>query len=161
MAGLHLQQQGQYPQGIRDPDRLPTRTPDPRLLNEHLSGQELLDFYQQHGHAFDRVNLATCWSRLARVNAAERGWLQSNGGARLLALGEQTKEHLATFDALSVSLTAQAMAKLAIPGPAWGSLWTGIEGAALARVRDFKPQELSNTAWALAMVGRAAPALFD
>ena len=116
--------------------------------------------HQLHGHAFNRVNLATCWSRLGRVSPADRGELQANNGARLFALREQTSLQVQTFDARCVSNTLHALTKLAIPGPAW-SLWVELEGVALARVRDCNPQELSNTAWAFATAGHAAPALFD
>ena len=90
------------------------RSPDPRELNELLGrtelAQELLDLHRQFGHSFERVNLATCWSRLGRVSPAERAWLRSN---------EDEGVRLQTW---SVSTTAHAMAKLAILGPAWGSL---------------------------------------
>jgi len=71
-----------------------TREPNSRQLNGLISraqrAQDLLALHQQHGHAFSGVNLATCWNKLGRANATERVWLQSDGGARLRALREQT-----------------------------------------------------------------------
>jgi len=127
---------------------------DPDLLNE------LLSLSEHHGHDFINVNLPDCWSRLESVTA-ERGWLQANDGAQLVALREETKLQAWTFDAPSVSNTAHALATLAIPGAAWGSLWKKLERAALAHIHDLNPQDLVNTAWAFTTAGRATPALFD
>ena len=131
-----------------------------KLISKTERAKELLALHQLHGHAFDRVGLATCWSRLGRVSPADRGELQANNGARLFALREQTSLQVQTFDARCVSNTLHALAKLAIPGPAW-SLWVELEGVTLTRVRDCNPQELTNTAWASVTAGLAAPALFD
>ena len=103
---------------------------------------------------------STCWSKLGQVGAAERVWLQSDGGARLLALREQTSRQARSLDARCVSNTVHALAKLAIPA-AWEHLWKELERAALARVSEFDPQGLANRAWAFATAGRSAPALFD
>ena len=95
------------------------------------------------------------------MEGADRSWLRSDGGARLTALREQTRD-MAKFDAQAVSNTAHAMAKLDLWGTAWECLWKELEGAALARsLNDFGPQELANTAWAFATAGHAAPSLFD
>ena len=138
---------------------------DCRTLNQLISkserAQELLALHQLHGHAFGHVNLATCWSRLGRVSPAERGELQANDGARLLAVCEQTSLQVQTFDARCVSITVHALARLAVLGPAWRSLWVELEEVALARVHGFEPQHLANTAWSFAKAGHAAPALFD
>jgi len=143
-----------------------TSTPDPRTLNGLLTktttARELLELHEQYGSAFDHVNLATCWSRLGRVRAGgERRWLLTDDGARLSTLREQTREQLRTFGARQVANTAHALAKLALRGAAWASLWNEIERAALARRSEFGPQELPNTAWAFATAGHATPALFD
>jgi len=60
-----------------------------------------------------------------------------------------------------VSNTAHSIAKLAIPGAAWDPLWEELKLTALARVPDFNPQDMANTAWAFAKAGHAAPELFD
>jgi len=143
-----------------------TSTPDPRTLNGLLTktttARELLELHAQYGSAFNHVNLATCWSRLGRVRAGgERRWLLTDDDARLDALREQTRERLRTFGAREVSNTAHTLAKLALLGAAWASLWNEIERAALARRSEFGPQELASTAWAFATAGHAAPALFD
>ena len=58
-----------------------------KLIGAEAGAQALLGLHQQHGESFNQVNLATCWSRLGRANSAEeRGWLQSDDGARLLTL---------------------------------------------------------------------------
>jgi len=152
-------QKGGGPPAPRGEARVASRSLN-KLISKSERAQELLALHQLHGHAFDRLNLATCWSRLGRVSPADRGELQANNGARLFALREQTSLQVQTFNARSVSTTLHALAKLAIPGPAW-SLWVEREGVALTRVRDCNPQELSNTAWAFATAGLAAPALFD
>jgi len=96
---------------------------------------------------------------LGGVSSPERGWLQSDDGARLLALADQTSRQVRAFDARSVALTAHALASLS-PSGSVQHLWTDLEGVALARKGDFKPKELADTAWALATAGRTAPALF-
>ena len=82
------------------------RSPGPCQLNGLISraerAQELLALHRKHGHAFDCINLATCWSKLGRVSAAERVWLQNDGGARLFALHEQTSRQARSLDARCV-----------------------------------------------------------
>jgi len=146
--------------------RLTRGTPNPRTLNGLLTktttARELLELHEQYGSDFNHVNLATCWSRLGRVRAGgERRWLLSDDGARLGALREQTQEQLRTFGAREVANTAHALARLALRGAAWASLWNEFERAALTRRSEFGPQELANTAWAFATAGHAAPALFE
>jgi len=132
------------------------------LLTKTTTARELLELHAQYGSAFNHVNLATCWSRLGRVRAGgERRWLLSDDGARLIALREQTSEHVRMFGARGVGNTAHALAKLALRGAAWTSLWNEIERAARARRSEFDPQSLANTAWAFATAGHAAPALLE
>jgi len=131
------------------------------LLSRSTTAQELLELHGQHGPAFDRIHLATCWSRLGRVNPADRKLLQANDGARLLALREQTTERVHTFGAQGVANTVHAVSKLALQGTAWSGLWNAIERAALAVKSEFDPQGLSTTAWAFAASGQTAPALLD
>ena len=145
---------------------LHTRAPNnPKQINSLISkstrARELLDLHAKYGEAFDSIHLATCWSRLGKVSGTDRSWLRSDDGAMLATLREQTRDRVQKFDAQAVSNTAHAIAKLDLRGVAWGSLWKEIEGAALARRREFKPQELVNTAWAFATAGRATHALFD
>ena len=136
-----------------------------RELNSLIMGatraQELLDLHANHGQMFTRVNLATCWSRLGRVSPADRIWLRSDDGAPLFALREQTGDSVDTVGGRAMSNIAHALAKIGLQGPAWENLWNELERAALARRSEFKPQELSNTAWAFATAGHATPALFD
>jgi len=139
--------------------------PNPRQINELLKdatrARELLGLHEQHGQSFNYVNLATCWSRLGRMRGADRSWLRSDYGVPLLALREQTTDQVRTLGARELSNTTHAIAKLDLRGAAWGSLWKELEGAALARRSELKPQELANTAWAFATAGRATTALFD
>jgi len=142
---------------------MPKPMTDPRKLTGPLRrssrATDLLDLHRQHSRSFNHVNLATCWSRLGNVSPPERGWLQSDDGARLLALADQTSRQVRAFNSRSVALTAHALANLA-PSKSVKHLWTDLEGVALARKGDFKPKELADTAWALATAGRTAPKLF-
>jgi len=64
--------------------------------------------------------------------------------------------------ARALANTVHAIAKLDLRGAAWGgSLWKDLEGAALACRSELNAFDLSNTAWAFATAGHAAPALFD
>jgi len=132
------------------------------LLISTTTARELMELHAQCGSDFNHVNLATCWSRLGRVRSpGERRWLLSDDGARLVALREQTRERVCTFRARQVANTAHALAKLALRGAAWESLWSEIDRAVLACRSEFDPQGLANTAWAFATTGRAAPAPFE
>ena len=54
------------------------------------------------------------------------------------------------------------LARCRIPeGPARPGLLDVLTVAAATRLRELKPQELANTAWALATAGHPAPRLFD
>jgi len=145
--------------------RAPTDPPNPKQINSLISkstrARELLDLHAMYGEAFNEINLATCWSRLGEVSGSDRTWLRSDTGAQLAALREQTTDRVLMLGARELSHVAHAIAKLNLRGTAWGSLWKGVEGAALARRREFKPQELANTAWAFATAGRATHALMD
>ena len=145
--------------------RVPPDLPHPKQINSLISkstrARELLDLHAKYGEAFNEIHLATCWSRLGKVSGSDRTWLRSDNGAQLAALREQTTDRVQKFGAQAVSNTAHAIAKLDLRGVAWGSLWKEIEGAALARRREFKPQALANTAWAFATAGRATHALMD
>jgi len=131
------------------------------LISGEARARELLDLYQQHGQSFTHVNLSTCWSRLGRVSDTELGWLRSDEGARLLALREQTRGFVRNLNSRHLSSIAHALAKLALYGAAWASLWKELEVAVLARTTEFTPQGLANTAWAFATARQASPALLD
>jgi len=145
--------------------RAPPDLPHPKKINSLISrstsARELLGLHAKYGEAFDSIHLATCWSRLGRVNASDQSWLRSDDGAPLIALREQTRDRVHEFGAHAVSTTAHAVAKLDLRGAAWGGLWKEIEGVALARRRELNPQGLANTAWAFATAGRATPALIN
>jgi len=121
----------------------------------------LLWLYEQHGHGFDAINLATCWRSLGRLSAVERRELQSDDGALLSALREQTHRQLGTFQPREVSCLALALAQLDLRGASWRGLWKDLEEAVLSRPHAFNPENLSTAARAFAMAGLAAPALFD
>ena len=56
--------------------RVNPSAPDARKINGLISGEtrarELLDLHAKYGPSFDAIHLATCWSRLGRVSAADR-----------------------------------------------------------------------------------------
>ena len=80
--------------------------------------QQLLELYQQHGHSFNYINLATCWTKLAKLDPAVRVWLLRHDGAWLVSLREQTLHQLSSFQARSVANTAYALSKLDLRSPA-------------------------------------------
>ena len=95
------------------------------------------------------------------MTPVEIKWLRFDDGARLLALREQTIRQVLSLEPRGVATVARTLAKLAPPGAAWGSLWRGLEGAALACISKFDPQGLPNTAWSFATARQASPALLD
>ena len=82
--------------------------------------------------------------------------------ARLAPLREDVLERLGEVGARGVANIAHGAAKAGLRSrPPWDALWEGLGSAARGRMGEFDPQALSNTSWAFAKAGHAAPALFE
>ena len=125
----------------------------------------VLDTFDGFGHEMKGQDLAAAWNRigkLAGTSHEDRLWLRRNPEA-LDPLLARTQGVLGRFSARPLATTAHAMAKIGSK-TGWRperGVWEALAEAAAPRLRDFKPQEVSNTAWAFATANHQAPALFD
>jgi hypothetical protein len=111
----------------------------------------------------DHIHLSASWislGRLARRDPTERQWLQAHTLA-LEPLVQQTI-HAAECGEIHARGLANVAYGAAVSGLAktLGELFTALARASECRVGEFTTQELANTAWAFATVGRSDPSLF-
>ena len=132
--------------------------------------------HAQHGGGFNHIHLSATWMALGRLQTkSARGPSSKKGYTRFRPMPERVIAELHPL--MSQTARAAAAGELAgrelanvcygvarsrIPdGPARAELLEVLAAAAAARVRDLKPQELSNTAWAYSTAGHAAPRLHE
>ena len=127
------------------------------------SADELLQVHAEHGGSFDTVNIATLWSRLGRMRPAERAAALAQRGPQLEAVRVQTIASLKTetWGAQALANLAHAHGKLTYRGDEWSELMDVLAQVALPQLRNFKPQALSNTAWAFAVADAPSGMLFS
>jgi len=102
---------------------------------------------------FDAHALATTVSGVANLHVA--GWRASGG--LWAGLAKHCTRSVATMSAHEVASTVLGFAKVGRrPSP----LFDAIADEAAARLGEFTPEDLANTAWAFAAADRPAPALF-
>jgi hypothetical protein len=130
-----------------------------RSLNPHALNQllvkltdplDLLREFSTHGNAYNEVNLATMWSRLGRAHGSSLSLIRADEGQRLHALRERTVLEALRWKARALANTTHALAKLQLRGGGWRELWDVLAAASHRKLAKFDPQNLSNTAWALA-----------
>ena len=134
------------------------------LLKEQTNITQIVAIHRKYHPGLDDIHLATCWHRIgvmASKSPAERRWLQHNK-PELDVLQKHTIAMLPLFDAQGISNAAYGIARTGMRGsPSWTDMLDAIAKAAASKVRDFNPQDFSNTVWAYATSGHAAPELFD
>eukprot|EP00962_Isochrysis_galbana_P001836 scaffold473_cov104-Isochrysis_galbana.AAC.8 len=161
IAGARLATLGTPPQVMM----CSRRAPDPRTLNQRIvkltDPLDVLRLYDEYGHAYDEINLATTWSRLGRAHGRSRSLILSQDGKCLHALRERSMQGAGRWKARHLANTAHALAKLHIRSEGWKGLWRVLAAASLRGLSKFDPQGLANTAWAFATAGHATPALLD
>ena len=154
------------------PETPASATPSPRSppsgqiprMNDCGSVAVVLEAHAAYGLRMKPIDLSACWNRIGKLssNRREQQWLRQNTEA-LIPLLEQTKRDAGRLPARPLANAAHGLAKVAAatgwkPGP---DVWTLFEQRGLLVVNEFEPQESSNTVWAFATAGHAAPALFD
>jgi len=154
------------------------RHPDPRQLTKWVSTardtRELLELHKRHHAAFNHIHISAAWMALGRLSQskARAGSRSKSGYVRyrpmppkvhelLLPLMRQTME-MATEGQLGGRelanvLYGAARARIS-PGADKDILFAVLTSATATRVHELKPQECSNSAWALATAGHDAPA---
>jgi hypothetical protein len=79
----------------------PQRALNSRAIKERLlkltDPLDLLREYSTNGHAYDKVNLATSWSRLGRAHGRSISLIRADGGQRLYPLRERTVQDVECF----------------------------------------------------------------
>lgn len=131
------------------------------LLTRAADAEAVLQLHAKHGESFNEINLATCWSALARVSSAAQQLQWQDDASDLAALRLQTASQPSWLDARSISSTVHSLAKLGLYGAEWDGLWSQLCTVAAGRTSAFGPQGLVMTAWAFARRGQPASALFD
>ena len=131
-----------------------------RLRDAH-SIEQLVQLHSEHGASFNRFHFGAFWGGVKRLAPRERRWVLANREA-LRPACEQTARMLPELGPREVASTAHALAKARLHrGTPWEMVWEPLPMAASAGLREMKPQELANTAWAFATVGHSEPSLFD
>ena len=127
---------------------------------------EVLQAHEQHGRVMSGMDVSACWNMLGRLvkNKVQRHWLHVELLRRpvLLPLLRTTMRGLPHFKARPVANTTHGLATVAniigfVPDD---PVWEALSEESLRHVGDFKPQEISNTAWAFAKAEHQAPELF-
>jgi hypothetical protein len=131
------------------------------LLTHTADADAVLGVHAQYGKSFNEINLATCWSALARVSSASQRRQWQDDASVLAALRSQTASRLSRLDARSIASTAHSLARLGLHGAEWDGLWSELCTVAAGQVSKFEAQGLTMTAWAFARRGQPAPVLFD
>merc|ERR1719446_1788111 len=144
---------------------IPGQRVHPPLLNSWLSQattrDELMDLFAVHGQWFDKVHYANLWNKLGRHLRKHHGradWLQINV-SRMEELLIATTEYTPQCDARGIANIAHGA--VFARGPNAKLLYDSLIRAAMAKLSEFNPQNLANTAWAYATAQEVAPALFN
>jgi hypothetical protein len=102
------------------------QAPDPRILNQRIVNEtdplEVLRLYDEYGHAYKEINLATTWSRLGRARSRSRDLIRLQNGKRLHALRTRTVQEAERWKARPLANTALALAKLQLRSGGWKEL---------------------------------------
>ena len=126
------------------------------------SAAEVLAAFDEHGHKFRPQDVASSWNALGKLvrRPAERQWLARETDERLAPLKEQTLQAVPTFPAKALAISAHGLASIEsrTRWRAGNDVWRAVAERGVDVVREFNPQELSNTAWAFATAKHPTPA---
>ena len=126
------------------------------------SAAEVLAAFEEHGHKFRPQDVASSWNALGKLvrRPAERQWLTRETDERLAPLKEQTLQAVPTFPAKALAISAHGLASIEsrTRWRAGNEVWRAVAERGVDVVREFNPQELSNTAWAFATAKHPTPA---
>ena len=123
----------------------------------------IVEQHSRYRQGMDDIHIATCWSRigaLAKRSRNEREWLKRKASA-LHGLREHAIAMMPLLEAQGLSNISNGLARAELSDERWFDLWEAIAEASVPQLRDFKPQALSNTAWAYATAQHTAPAVLD
>ena len=154
------------------PQRQPLPPASPAQITAQLKTartmEELFKYINRHGKTLGEVHCSECWRRSGRLldgfahSDREQRWLAANPSA-ITPLLELTLLRLPAMGPHALATTAHAMAKSQVTRRGCQRQWELLASHAAASVSSgkFTPQQLSNTVWAFASVGHAAPTLFE
>ena len=133
---------------------------DPRQLTAKIKQastvEELLQLHELHSTAFDDIHISATWTKLKNLNGR-----LSESGLKTLVRHTLQMTKKGEMGARQMANVAHAVVKCALRGTTLNNLFDALASASVARVREFNPQALANTAWAYATAGHAAPQLLD
>ena len=126
---------------------------------------DVLAAHHEHGHRFGAAEIAASWNKLGKLvrRPAERRSLGRDATPLLAPLAEQTLQAVPKLPARALANTVHGVASVQarVWWQAGAALWRAMAARGVQVADEASPQELSNTAWAYATAGHAAPALFD
>ena len=146
------------------------------LIKNTRNVRDLVALHSTHAERFNVIHLSAAWMALGRHMAARsRGSASKSGYVRYRPMPASLHQELMPLMRQSASmaidgeLTGRELANVCygvarsrIPESVQRkALLDVLARAAASRMRELKPQELSNTAWAYATAGHRAPQLFD
>lgn len=154
---------------------------DPRYLTQWIKksydAKDLMRLYAQHNASFNKIHISATWMTLCKhLNVHARASTSSRSGYTrfrtmpatlqwaLLPLMRQTAEMAlkGELEGRELANVMYGVARSRVPdNPARAGLFDVLAAAAASKLRDLKPQEISNSAWAYATAGHAAPKLFE
>ena len=138
-------------------------------MNDIRSVRDVLGVHETHASVMGPIDISASWNTIskliqgeARERARERAWLKRDPNV-LQSLLRTTLGRLQKMDAKALAITTHGLAAIATqvrfsPGD---TVWRELEKAAVPKLGEFNAQDVSNTAWAYATAGHAAPELFD
>ena len=124
------------------------------------STQELLRLSSAHSATLDHIHVANLWNKLGKQGEASA----PRHKEEVRQLLRRTVELMGSCEARNLSNIAHGLAKCRLVGldVEAGALFAAVaEAAVRGGLREFKPQELANMAWAFAKAGHKAPPLLD
>ncbi|KAG1660821.1 hypothetical protein FOA52_010246 [Chlamydomonas sp. UWO 241] len=130
----------------------------PGLLTSWIKGctspDELLSLVEHHGQAFNYIHSAAALNQAAQM-LARTGRVFPRGGIKHMV--QLAWDQLPSMEARQLANTAYSLAKL---GHRDNDFMAALLREAEPRLRDFEPQHLANTVWALATLDIHADSTF-
>jgi len=141
--------------------------PQPRqltsLINNADRARDLLMLYSKYSQHFNGINIAACWSRIARYVPREREAVLNSGDACIVPLRKQTVDALhSTWACREVSGLTLFLSRFKLSGPAWDGLWRELGIAVCRMASQLDEKTLANIVWTWATASPQANAdVFD
>jgi len=123
--------------------------------------KNLLAFQDQHKIELRPSHISTCWNKASHFLPGERGIINKNPKI-FLPLIDHTKEVIKEFNARSLAITIQSIAKISSLTriEVDETLWKALEEE-VVKIEKLEARDSSNILWAFAKVNYNSPELFS